>query len=87
MTDASLQAKFKAPKGRLQTLLAGKKHDKEIVTELFLATLSRPPTEAEWMLFTEFCADEYKQGKKKPEDIYQGVLWALINTREFILNH
>ncbi|HEV3236379.1 MAG TPA: DUF1549 and DUF1553 domain-containing protein [Gemmataceae bacterium] len=87
MTDASLQAKFKAPKGRLQTLLAGKKHDKEIVTELFLAALSRPPTEAEWMLFTEFCADEYKQGKKKPEDIYQGVLWALINTREFILNH
>jgi hypothetical protein len=87
MTDPSLQAKFKAPKGRLQTLLATKKRDKEIVTELFLATLSRFPTESEWMQFTEFCADEYKQGKKKPQDIYPGVLWALINTREFILNH
>jgi hypothetical protein len=87
MTDQSLQAKFKAPKGRLETLFKLKKHDKDIVTELFLATLSRHPTETEWLQFTEFCADEYKLGKKKPEDIYPGVLWALINTREFILNH
>ncbi|MFL5241499.1 MAG: DUF1549 and DUF1553 domain-containing protein [Gemmataceae bacterium] len=87
MTDQSLQAKFKDPKGRLQTLFKLRKHDKDIVTELFLAALSRPPTETEWSQFTDYCSDEYKLGKKKPEEIYPGVLWALLNTREFILNH
>jgi hypothetical protein len=76
--------------GRLAKLLAGNKTPEEILEELFLATLGRFPREAEKKHF-----DEYRSARKSSrpaeskdrEESCSDALWALINTREFILNH
>jgi len=68
--------------GRLKVLLAQKRSDSEIIEELFLATLSRFPDETE-----KAAALERIQTCKDREKAFADVVWALINTREFILNH
>jgi hypothetical protein len=80
MTDAALLAKL--PRGRLAGLLKSKKTDQEILDELFLATLTRFPSEDEKQLFAT-----YRASRKDRQTAFTDTLWALINTREFILNH
>ncbi len=80
MTDERLLARVR--EGRLAGLLAGEKSDREVVEELFLATLSRPPDEAE---ARAALAQVRRKGDRRAG--LTDVLWALINTREFILNH
>ncbi len=82
MADPGVQAKLRAPKGRLQRLLAGTEGDAEVVEELFLATLTRFPTEREKELFAAHRAKTTDRSKA-----FADTLWALINTREFVLNH
>jgi hypothetical protein len=80
MTDTAVTGKIQV--GRLQQLLATKKSDNEILDELFLATLSRYPTEQDRERFAA-----YRKGRKDPRAAWGDCLWALVNTREFILNH
>jgi hypothetical protein len=80
MTDPAVQAKIQS--GRLQKLLASKKSDDEVLDELFLATVSRHPTAADREHFAT-----YLQGHKDRRGAWADCVWALINTREFILNH
>ncbi|HMF11031.1 MAG TPA: DUF1553 domain-containing protein, partial [Gemmataceae bacterium] len=82
MTDPTILAKFADPKGRLRRMLDGKTADGEALEELFLATLSRMPTENERTLFAN-----YRTRGKDRKAVLTDTLWALINTREFILNH
>ncbi|HMF12904.1 MAG TPA: DUF1553 domain-containing protein, partial [Gemmataceae bacterium] len=80
MSDPALLAKME--KGRLQTLLNQKKSDEAAIEELFLATLSRFPASEE-----KRAAVEHVQATADKKKGYVDVLWALLNTREFILNH
>ncbi|HMF10953.1 MAG TPA: DUF1549 domain-containing protein, partial [Gemmataceae bacterium] len=80
MIDENLMKKIKT--GRLQKLLASRKTDESMVEELFLATLSRFPNDAEKLA----ALNHVKQNKDRPAG-FVDVVWALINTREFILNH
>jgi hypothetical protein len=84
--------------GRLAKLLASSKTEEEILEELFLATLSRVPTAAEKKHFADYRAarrptlptDKNLRKaalKKEREEVCTDALWALTNTREFILNH
>jgi hypothetical protein len=82
MVDPGVLTKLRAPGGRLQKLIDAKKTDAETAEELFLATLSRAPNEKEKALV----AERLKQAKGRNE-AFTDVLWALINTREFVLNH
>jgi hypothetical protein len=80
MTDTALLKRMQT--GRLGRLLAANRTNAQIVEELFLATLSRPPDDAERQAAVDqVCA--------APNALsgFTDVLWALINTREFILNH
>jgi hypothetical protein len=52
------------------------------VEELFLATVGRPPSAAELAACLKFVTDA-----GSPERGLQGVLWSLVNTREFLLQH
>ena len=79
MTDPVLLGRMK--KGRLATLLAGKHTDAEVLDELFLATLSRFPDA------NERCAALEHVAKAERAAGFRDVFWALINSREFILNH
>jgi hypothetical protein len=80
MSDPVLLKKL--TNGRLAKLFAEKKPDSEAIEELFLATLSRLPDERE-----RSAARAHVSGKKERTRAFADVLWALINTREFILNH
>jgi hypothetical protein len=54
----------------------------QILEELFLRTVSRPPTEEE---MREARADLAKAGD--PIDGVRDLLWVMLNTREFTVNH
>ncbi len=82
MGDPSVLAKLSSSKGRLGALLQSSLSDEQILDELFLATLSRFPTEDDRRLF-----DEYRARRSDRREAFADTLWALINTREFILNH
>jgi hypothetical protein len=82
MVDDAVLKRLRAPKGRLQQLLDPRKSSAEITEELFLATLSRVPNDREMALV----AERVRQARNRA-DALTDVLWALINTREFVLNH
>lgn len=82
MTDGTLLAKFNDPQGRLQVLAGSKLSNDEVLDELFLATLTRLPTERERKAFAG-----HVQAAGNRRAAFTDTLWALINTREFILNH
>jgi Protein of unknown function (DUF1549)/Protein of unknown function (DUF1553) len=83
MIDPAVIQKLSDKGGRLATLLRDKeKTDAQVFEELVLATFSRPPTDAEQAAFAEYRARESNR-----QTAFTDTLWALINTREFILNH
>jgi hypothetical protein len=74
-----LVLKTRDAKSRVTRLVAaGMPHD-EIVGELYLAALSRPPSEAEAIASREMLAES-----PTPLEFYQDLLWALINSKQFL---
>jgi flagellar biosynthesis GTPase FlhF len=80
MTDQNLLGKLQ--RGRLEKLIRDRKSDAEIVDEMFMATLCRPPNQNE----REAALDHIKSKSDRNAGLVN-VVWALINTREFVLNH
>jgi hypothetical protein len=74
--------KVRDPNGRVAKVMKETKDDSQRVEALFLATVSRPPTSTE----REACL-KFVQDAESPEKGFQGVLWGLLNTREFLLQH
>ena len=56
--------------------------DNARIEELFLSTLSRLPGESE----RQASVRHLKEAESAEKGL-QGILWGLINTREFLLNH
>jgi uncharacterized protein DUF1549/uncharacterized protein DUF1553 len=78
----TLQNKLKNGEGTVAQLVKSGKPDREIVEELFLSALARRPTQKE-------LDDVLKVVPQAPsrEEAMQDVLWALINSKEFMFNH
>jgi hypothetical protein len=74
--------KIRSPDGRVARLLAAELDDQQRLDELFLAALSRYPTADERAGCREFVA-----AAATPAEGWHGVLWGLLNTREFVLQH
>lgn len=83
MNSTKLMAKITDPAGRAMQLAKSKKTPGEIVTELYLAAYSRIPTEEELKIAT----DAFSAPKATRESATEDVMWALINSAEFVLNH
>jgi hypothetical protein len=77
----SVVEKVRSGDGRLARLLRAKKADDEIVEELFLAALARPPTEAQKAAVRR----ELAAGGR--EEVFRDLFWALLNSKEFSFNH
>src|SRR5205085_7552196 len=54
----------------------------EAIEALFLSVLSRRPTSEEAKRL-----DAYLEARKDPQTGYRGVLWVLLNSAEFAVNH
>jgi hypothetical protein len=78
-----VQDKIRSDDGRVARLLATGKSDAELIEELFLAALSRYPSEPERQLLMKRLAASGKDRRRMAED----VLWALINHNEFLFQH
>ena len=74
--------KIQAKDGRLAKLLSEHKDDDRRAEEIFLWTLGRPPTARERKL----CVEHVK-GNASAQKGFEGVMWSLINSKEFVLNH
>ncbi len=59
--------------------------DRDRLEILYLATLSRPPTDAERQRAETFLAERRKAGSQGQE--LGDLLWVLLNSSEFLLNH
>jgi hypothetical protein len=80
MSDTRIQEKIRA--GRLPRLLAECKSDAQIIEEFYLATLSRAPDAAE----RDFALAHVASSADRPTALAD-LVWALINSREFLTNH
>ncbi|MCI0534898.1 MAG: DUF1553 domain-containing protein, partial [Verrucomicrobiales bacterium] len=83
MNSKVLQAKLSNKTGRARQLAESSKSPEEIVTELYLTTLSRPPTDQEIRL----SASAFRAAGATRQTASEDVLWALLNSAEFVFNH
>ena len=67
----------------LERLLKSETSVEKKVEHLFLASVARPPTRQELALARKLLADP----SNDPTIVLQDVLWALLNSNEFILDH
>ncbi len=74
-----LAKKISDRQGRVARLVADNKSHEEIVTELYFVTLCRPPSEAELAASREFLA-----ASPSPTECYEDLLWALVNSKQFL---
>ena len=82
MNGKSINARLASKDGRVSKLLAAKTLDVKVVENLYLASLSRYPSEDETMESLMLLA-RGKDKQKEAEDL----LWALLNSKEFVFNH
>ena len=74
--------KLRAPGNRIGRLLASGLSDVDRISELFLATLSRPPLPDEARTALEHVAQANDQ-----RAAWEDIQWALLNTNEFLFRH
>jgi len=79
----TVNAKLKKPDNRLGELLIRKVPDRVRIDELYRIALARPASDAEAKVALAYLAKKAESPRKAWED----VLWALLNTREFLYRH
>ena len=73
-------------KGAVALAMASSRNATNIITELYLTALNRPPRSAE--LGGVLTKGSLRRGfKDSPKAMYEDLLWALLNANEFLLNH
>lgn len=82
LNDRFIQSKVESSKGTAGTLAADKRPNAEKVIDLFRKVLLRQPTDAE---FEQAVA--YLEAESDARQGYSNLLWALINTKEFLYVH
>jgi hypothetical protein len=78
----TVRDRLAAKDGVVTSLVETKATPEEIVTALFVRTLSRKPTAEELAGFVEMAA-----GAPKDQTVYEDIFWSLFNSTEFMFNH
>ncbi len=78
----TIAGKVAAAGGRVGKLLTAKSTHDTIIEELYLATLSRRPSPDEQSACREFLA-----ASPNPKECYEDLLWALLNSKQFLFVH
>ncbi len=82
ITSAELEAKV-ARSPRVKRWISGKKDTAAIVEEMFLAALSRRPTAEEKQKAVDYVTNSSSGRARALQDL----MWASLNTKEFMYNH
>jgi hypothetical protein len=83
MNSKGLQGKLSNPEGRVHQLAESKKPPEKIVKELYLSALNRLPRPEE----SRIGVDSFSAKGATRQTATEDVLWALINSAEFVFNH
>jgi hypothetical protein len=78
----TVNEKLRNPNNHIGRLMNKKVSETDMLTELYLSTLSRPPTEADTKVALAH-VDKAKDKRKAWEDVH----WALLNAKEFLFRH
>jgi hypothetical protein len=79
----SLDGRINAGDGRLKAVLASGKADREAADELFLLAFARRSTDEQWRA-VESALARSNEGR---EEVFRDLLWALVNSKEFLFSH
>jgi Protein of unknown function (DUF1549)/Protein of unknown function (DUF1553) len=82
LNGQAVQRRLSDPNNRLRRLIREGKSNAEIVEECYLAAICRTPTEAESGKALGYLADHLDR-----EQALEDVLWAILNSKEFIFQH
>lgn len=83
LNSPEIMAKIQHRNGTARRLAESELTTDELIDELYLTTLSRFPNDEERSLMREAFVEQESSRQAAVED----VLWALLNTKEFIFNH
>jgi hypothetical protein len=78
----TINQKIRAENSLIERLIKSGKSGGEIIEELYLRTLSRFPKKGEAQLAQQ-CIGQ----APSPREGYEDLLWALLNSKEFLFNH
>ncbi|HZW34564.1 MAG TPA: DUF1549 domain-containing protein [Isosphaeraceae bacterium] len=78
----TVRRKLDAPDNRLGRRLAAGSSDRELLDELYLAALCRKPKPAEQTALVD-----YLRRARNRRAAWEDVVWALLNSKEFLLRH
>lgn len=94
LNSPDIKSKLASPGGRAQRLANDARPVDVKVRELYLAAFAREPRPTELKSAVEYLSisDDAPAGKAKlaykpGSDAYQDVIWALVNSKEFLFNH
>jgi hypothetical protein len=77
-----IRQKIADDKGHVVRILKAHADNDRRIEEVFLVSLCRPPSDAE----RQACLKSMRQSTTEAEGL-RGVMWSLLNTREFLLQH
>jgi len=77
-----MESKLGSGEGRVARLVKEQKPPAEAVRQLYLASLSRPPSAGELQRTVD-----YVIGQPNPQAALEDILWTLLNSKEFLFNH
>jgi hypothetical protein len=94
MNGSDIKAKLKASKGRADNLSRDKRPNNEKVKEIYLAAFAREPRANELKIAVDFLEEPLSdangnliKGTTADRQKFEDLLWALMNTKEFLFNH
>jgi hypothetical protein len=94
MNANDLKSKLRDGNGRCETLAKSEKPNHEKVEEIYQAAFSRRPTQEELAISVDYLNESRKDANGNPIDParnarenLQDLLWAIINSKEFLFNH
>jgi hypothetical protein len=82
LNSDTIMAKIAHPQGRVAKLLAAKRTDEQITTELYLAALSRRPTAVEQSTLAKM-----RNATTNRRAFYEDLVWSLLNSKQFLFVH
>ncbi len=83
LNSSEVQNKIASGTGRAATLAKDERPAADKVSELYLWVYGRTPDADELKIATEHVA----RHAEKPQAAYEDLVWALVNTKEFLFNH
>jgi hypothetical protein len=91
---SDIKAKLANPNGRAERLSKEDRPAEVKVRELYLAAFSRDPLPEELKTALDYLAEPLLDAEGKPieaqratRENFQDLIWALVNTKEFLFNH